>query len=48
MQEQDVGFIVFRVGVNEAVGRAARDAPSPSKGGETNGCHCPMSAIIKC
>ena len=48
MQEQDVGLILFRVDVNEAVGRAARDAPTFSKGGESNGCHCRISAILNC
>ena len=47
MQEQEVGLIVFRMGVNEAVGGAAGDALTPSKGGKTNGCHCRISAVME-
>ena len=39
MQGQNARLIVFRLDVNEAVGRAAGDAPAPGKGGESNGCH---------
>ena len=46
MQEQDVRFIVLRPNVKKAVGRAAGDAPALSKGGESNGCHCRMSALM--
>lgn len=46
MQEQDVGSIFFSLDVNEAVDCAAGDAPALSKGGESNGCYCRMSALM--
>ena len=34
--------------MDEAIGRAAGDAPALSKGGESNSCHSSMSADMDC